>query len=240
MEFSRELPTLLRAEIELSSRSELHAYIHGAAHDGTFNRSHGTLRISQADVRWLWCLSLVFSQIGRRSWIYREGRRDVWVIETSHRVQGREPLRDADARAYARGYFDAEGGLPTQTGARLYIQFVQEDFDDLAELRQLLTQQEIQCGRLHNPSVAKDPQLWRFYVSSCSHSRFMRLVGSWHPAKRGRIAARLNAEKALRGGNGVSMNCACRCRHTTSALLRGRGQAPNGTVTRPSESASTR
>jgi hypothetical protein len=43
------------------------------------------------------------------------------VIETSHRLQVGRPLRDAEARAYARGYFDAEGGVPRQAGRRLYF-----------------------------------------------------------------------------------------------------------------------
>jgi LAGLIDADG-like domain len=93
---------------------------------------------------------------------YREGRRNVWIIETSHRSQVDPTLRGAEARAYARGYFDAEGGVPKRTGDRLYIQFVQKDLDDLAELRKVLTEQAINCGRLHNPSAKKDPDLWRF------------------------------------------------------------------------------
>jgi hypothetical protein len=197
------MPTALHAEITQSSPRELHAYIHGAAHDGTLSKRHGTLRIAQADVRWLCCLQLVFREVGRRSWFYREGSRNVWVVETSHRSQIGQTLGDAEARSYARGYFDAEGGLPKQCRDRLYIQFVQKDLDDLADLRNLLTQQEIMCGKLHNPSARKDPDLWRFYVSAVSHFRFMRTIGSWHPGKRARLYARLKGRWSGSVGAGI-------------------------------------
>ncbi len=60
-----------------SPREELMAYVRGAAHDGTLNRRHGTLRIAQADRDRLEVLRTLFSRWGRRSWIYREGRRYV-------------------------------------------------------------------------------------------------------------------------------------------------------------------
>lgn len=41
------------AEIDRATSGEIRAYLGGASRDGTFNRLHRTLRICQADVRWL-------------------------------------------------------------------------------------------------------------------------------------------------------------------------------------------
>jgi hypothetical protein len=57
------------AEAEMVEVSEARAYLFGAAHDGTFNRLHATLRISQADPRWLEVLKLLLRKLGSRSWI---------------------------------------------------------------------------------------------------------------------------------------------------------------------------
>ncbi len=74
----------IESEIRAASPSELQAYLQGASRDGTLSRLHRTLRIAQADVPWLHLLQSLLSGLGRKSWIYREGRRrDVWVIETT-------------------------------------------------------------------------------------------------------------------------------------------------------------
>jgi hypothetical protein len=92
---------------------------------------------------------------------------------------------------YARGYFDAEGGMPRNADARLYLQYTQKNRSSLATVLEILRSWKIECGRIHNPSHAVDPDYWRFYVRSCSHRRFMRLVGSWHPRKRLQIDTRM-------------------------------------------------
>lgn len=86
--------------------------------------------------------------------------------------------------AFARGYFDAEGGVPVQQSSRFYIQLVQKDHSDLDRLRRILEQAGICCGRLHNPSRRSDPDYWRFYILAASHQDFIRVIGSWHPRKR--------------------------------------------------------
>jgi hypothetical protein len=96
-----------------------------------------------------------------------------------------------DRLAYARGYFDAEGGIPRSPRSRFYVQFVQKDRTDLDELRLILERQGIACGRLHNPSSSVDPDLWRFYVLARSHEDFIERVGSWHPRKRCLLEARM-------------------------------------------------
>jgi len=162
-----------------------------------FNRLHNTLRISQKDARWFQILHMLFTKLGSRSWTYQEGKRDVWVIETTCRLDQSASLSsDLECAAFARGFFDAEGGVPIDSRDRFYIQFVQKDYADLARLRRVLTQLDLECGRLHNPSVRADPDYWRFYVLANSHRSFLRRVGSWHPRKRSILDARV--------GTGVS------------------------------------
>jgi hypothetical protein len=179
------------SEIAKAGRLELNAYLHGAIHDGTFSRLHNTLRISQADVRWLRCIRTILHHLGQGSWIYREGRRPMWVVETTYRLKAMDLSSDLEKVAYGRGYFDAEGGLPRSFDDRLYIQFAQKDRVDLEEVWRVLRGLGIECGQLHNPSVRADADYWRFYVCAASHERFICRVGSWHPRKRDRLDVRL-------------------------------------------------
>jgi hypothetical protein len=91
---------------------------------------------------------------------------------------------------YVRGYFDAEGGVPSRSQAEPYLCFAQKDRDDLLHLRRILVSLTIRCGRMHNPSARADPDYWRFYVSRQSHRAFYDLIGSWHPRK-GRALANI-------------------------------------------------
>jgi hypothetical protein len=198
----------IAGEIDRATNGEILAYLQGARRDGTFNRSHGTLRIAQADLRWLHILKVLLGRLGKRSWIYREGTRSVSVIETVWRVGLPGAIgTEGEAAAFVRGYFDAEGGLPAAARARFYVQFVQKSHADLAHVRDLLERQGVRCGRIHNPSVRRDPDYWRFYVVAESHERFIRIVGSWHPRKR----ILLDERRAFRGvaRRGRRDRCAC-------------------------------
>lgn len=186
-----------RDEVERATADEARAYLLGALHDGTVSRLHRTVRIAQADVRWLHVLQVLFRKLGARSWIYREGStRQVWIVESTYRVGDSPPPQTVEGQlSFVRGYFDAEGGIPNRPGDRFYIQLTQRDRNDLERVRATLVRQGIQCGTLHNPSARVDPDYWRFYVRTSSHMEFIQRVGSWHPRKRVILEAR-----ALRGG----------------------------------------
>jgi hypothetical protein len=181
----RPISERIRAEIDRATIGEACAYRHGASRDGTFSRLHKTLRICQADTRWLWVLKRLLARLGKRAWIYREGTRNVWVIETTWRPQPAETIgASAEAAAFVRGYFDAEGGVPAATHDRFYIQLVQKSHGDLAHTHALLGELGVRCGRIHNPSARQDANYWRFYVRAASHRQFIQAIGSWHPRKR--------------------------------------------------------
>jgi hypothetical protein len=165
------------------------AYLQGALHDGTRSVLHHTHRFSQKGTSWLQRLSVLFAEMGHRSWIYQEGStRQVFVLETSapfldvsydpHRLE-----TDAERMAYVRGYFDAEGGMPQTPHVRFYLQFTQKNEIELGKVKAILERLGVQCGKLHNPSCRIDPHYWRFYIRARSHHDFARLIGSWHPRK---------------------------------------------------------
>ena len=191
----RSLTQILK-EVEQASRFELYAYYCGASRDGCSSRSHRTFRITQKDRDWLEVLHRVIARQDRKGWIYREGRRSVWTIETGLRPDPVPVPLDHPAQlaAFARGYFDAEGGIPQSADSRFYIQLVQKDRRDLGLLRMYLESLSISCGKLHNPSVRVDPDYWRFFIKAQSHQRFISMIGSWHPRKRS-----LLDERRLRG-----------------------------------------
>ena len=171
------------------SKFEYQSYLQGALHDGTRSDLHNTYRISQKGTSWLSRLSEMLAEMGHRSWMYQEGKtREVHVLETTAKfldVNFNPDLLESDAerKAYVRGYFDAEGGLPQSPDARFYIQFTQKDRVELEKVKQILERMGIEGGEVHNPSVEVDPYYWRFYVRANSHKAFAETIGSWHPRK---------------------------------------------------------
>jgi hypothetical protein len=191
-------PQRLHAELLATSASGAWSYLFGAAHDATISTRHNTVRFGQADVEWLAVLRSLLQERGQKAWMYREGRtRKFWILETSARWLMEEPsLSTMEERcAYARGYFDAEGGIPRDVAARFYIQFVQKNQTDIARLKAILETEGIVCGKLHRPSRVADHLVWRFYVAARSQRDFIIRVGSWHPRKRSLLAARLGVRR---------------------------------------------
>jgi hypothetical protein len=175
----------------------LEAYLQGALCDGTYSALHHTHRIGQSDPRWLTTLAAILELLDQRAWISREGRsRRFWVLETAAdfldvEFDASSLVGTPEGLAYARGYFDADGGMPKSESSRLYLQFTQKGRGSLEMLTRILESWEIACGRIHNPSAAVDPEYWRVYVRAGSHERFLSLVGSWHPRKRQQITTRM-------------------------------------------------
>ena len=190
--------SVIQEEIDLASPSRLEAYLQGALKDGTRSRRHGTHRIGQADRRWVEFLQEMLRRLGYSAWVYQEGKsREYWIVETtapflSTTYDASALIGIVEGLYYARGYFDAEGGLPRGRGARLYVQLVQKNRASLEILTAILEAAGITCGRLHVPSIRADPDLWRFYVRASSQRRFMEVVSSWHPRKRDLIEERLS------------------------------------------------
>ncbi|MGH7685598.1 MAG: LAGLIDADG family homing endonuclease [Candidatus Dormibacteria bacterium] len=183
-------PQRLHAELLTATIPVTLAYLFGSLHDATLSSRHRTVRFGQSEVLWLQGLQLLFEKLGQRSWIYREGReRRLWILETSSRwIRTSPAFAGVDEHlAYARGYFDTEGSVPHDPATRFYIQFVQKNWVDIGALRQMLEQIDIRCGKLHNPSVRVDSEMWRFYVLAESHRAFAERVSSWHPLKRRRL-----------------------------------------------------
>jgi hypothetical protein len=87
-------------------------------------------------------LRVLIEKQGQKAWMYREGStRSFWVLETSAKwwLTQEPSFSTCEERcAYARGYFDAEGGIPRDSAARFYIQFVQKDRADIARLQAIL------------------------------------------------------------------------------------------------------
>lgn len=169
------------------SKEEIQAYLQGALHDASLNKGK-RYRFTQKGVEWLSFLKILFTQLGYRSWIYREGSREVYTLETLAQFLDFkfDPLilnSTEEQAGYIRGFFDAEGGVPHGTQARFYIQLVQKDQIKIEKLAKMLDALGISCGKIHNPSKRVDPNYWRIFVSSKSHKNFVKIIGSHHPLK---------------------------------------------------------
>src|SRR5438552_1949328 len=102
------------------------AYLLGALHDGTFNKRNQRFRFCQRGNEWLEVLKFCLSVTGNNSWIYQEGKtRQVYVLETLAKFLDIyfDPLTLstlAEKKAYIRGFFDAEGGIPKNPQSLFY------------------------------------------------------------------------------------------------------------------------
>lgn len=176
------------------SKLEIQAYLQGALHDAY--RRKNRIRFSQKGTEWLMVLKNLLNHLGYRSWMYREGKRDVYDLETTaafldFQFDPRTLKTSEEQAAYIRGFFDAEGGIPHSRVAAFYIQLVQKDREKMQMLKELLQLLGIKTGVLHNPSRRVDPNYWRCFVSTASHSDFARIIGSWHPMKQARFEERM-------------------------------------------------
>ena len=170
------------------SQKDIKAYLLGALHDGTFS-CNKRYRFSQKGTEWLKFMQKLFKKLGYNSWIYKEGSdRDVYVLETLAPFldlffSPKKLLNKNEKIGYVRGFFDAEGGIPHNKEARFYIQLVQKNKQKLIEIKKILSELDIYVGKIHNPSVKVDPDLWRMYILSNSRNKFVEIIGSWHPRK---------------------------------------------------------
>ena len=176
------------------SKSEIEAYLQGALHDAY--RRKNRIRFSQKGTEWLTIIKDLLNHLGHKSWMYREGMRDVYDLETTavfldFKFDPRSLRTSSEIAAYIRGFFDAEGGIPHARSAKFYIQLVQKDRKKMQTLKELLQSLGIKTGVLHNPSRRVDPNYWRCFVSTASHMDFAKVVGSSHPAKQARFRERM-------------------------------------------------
>lgn len=160
------------------------SYLLGALHDATERRL--TYRISQKSKKYVTLVALGIKNLGYKAWIYREGKnRQVYVVEFSKFWLKNIKLNSKREKLdYVRGYFDTEGGISKSKKVRYYIYFAQKNLTDLKQVKQILEENNIVCGRIHNPSKLVDPNYWRFYIRKQSYIDFAKLVGSSHPEKR--------------------------------------------------------
>ena len=198
---SREVlvtPQRLHARFRLENMDKVtEAYFHGLLGDATHSRLHRTWRIAQKEREWLEKLQKFLKRLGYKSWIYREGKeRQLYILETTAKFlfNGFNPAKlvdEAEKAAYIRGYFDAEGGVPQNSEARLYVQLVQKNKEELKVVQKLLQELGIESGVIHNPSARNDPNYWRFFVRARSYQRFIQKIGSWHPRKQKILQSRM-------------------------------------------------
>ncbi|MBI5140243.1 MAG: LAGLIDADG family homing endonuclease [Candidatus Vogelbacteria bacterium] len=170
------------------TRNEILAYLQGAMHDASLNK--GTrIRFTQKNRGWLVILQELLAKIGSKSWIYQEGKqRNVYALETvtkelSFTFQASNIRGSKCMKAYIRGFFDAEGGIP-HTRDRFYIQLVQKNWKKVEELKRMLEHLGIGSGKIHNPSKKIDPNYWRLFIASADHKKFATEINSLHPVKR--------------------------------------------------------
>ena len=187
-------PSETTRQAPFGSETEIRAYLQGALHDAY--RRKNRIRFSQKGTEWLTVLKNLLEHLGHKSWMYREGKRDVYDLETTaefldFKFDPRSLTTNNEQASYIRGFFDAEGGIPHARSAKFYIQLVQKDQEKIQVIQDILKSLGIKTGVLHNPSRRIDPNYWRCFVTTSSHTDFARIIGSFHPLKRARFVERM-------------------------------------------------
>ncbi len=171
----------------MKTKGEIIAYLHGAMHDASLNKKK-RIRFCQKYQEWLEVIQDMLVEIGYQSWLYKEGKtRNLYVLETlcpelSFSFDPAKIRHNNEKKAYVKGFFDAEGGVP-RNGKKFYIQLVQKDKKKMEIIKAMLSSLGIQSGKVHNPSKFVDPDYWRIFVATKHHKEFASLVGSFHPVK---------------------------------------------------------
>ena len=180
--------TTRRAPFSKVSKREIKSYLLGALHDASLNKGK-KIRFTQKYKKWLETIKILLEKLGYKSWIYKEGKdREMYALETlaeflDFSFDPKDCKLKSEKIGYIRGFFDAEGGIPRKEDNRFYIQFVQKDNLKLKKIKQMLSELGISSGTIHNPSKRVDPNYWRFFILTESHSKFTKVINSWHPIK---------------------------------------------------------
>ena len=180
--------TTRRAPFSRVSKREIKSYLLGALHDASLNKGK-SFRFTQKHKKWLETIQVLLKKLDCKSWIYKEGRdREMYALETlakflDFNFNPNDCKFKSEKIGYIRGFFDAEGGIPHKEDNRFYIQFVQKDNLKLRKIKRMLSELDISSGIIHNPSKRVDPNYWRFFISTKSHIKFAKTIGSWHPIK---------------------------------------------------------
>jgi hypothetical protein len=159
------------------------AYLLGILHDASIRKT--TYRIATKNLSFCKFLVKEIKKLGVSAWFYKEGKnRNLWIVEFSKKLlKGVKIKSKQDKIDYIRGYFDSEGGIAKSKKVRFYLYFAQKNKEDLSEVKNYLTDLNIFCGRLHNPSKRVDPNYWRFFIRAKSYKDFKEIIGSLHPEK---------------------------------------------------------
>ena len=189
-------PQRLHAELLAVGAKGLESYLQGALRDGTHSARHNTHRFCQSEkigsTFLVWhcrCLVIAAGSIEKvergicgcsrqpqSSW--------TWIRSiTACRNSERSVVRSGLLRC---GWRNAQECSFTDVCAA-----VAKDKVSLENVKRILDSWNVECGRVHNPSVRVDPDYWRVFVRSRSHESFMRLVGSWNPVKHHEINTRM-------------------------------------------------
>jgi intein-encoded DNA endonuclease-like protein len=158
-------------------------YLLGVLHDSTVRKT--TYRVATKSHEFALILKNAILILGRRAWIYKEGKnRNLWITEFSKSLLNEvKIISKQDKVDYIRGYFDAEGGMAKDLKVRFYLYFCQKNKNSLKEVKKYLSEFGIKSGVIHNPSKKIDSDYWRFFISAKSYRDFASIISSNHPDK---------------------------------------------------------
>jgi hypothetical protein len=177
-------------------------YIIGALRDGCLT-AQNTIKIKQKNKQWLSdVLVPLFKQVFDRDiknniyiqkdyatvWYLAFKDREIWKILKE--FQTKQPETKKEQKFYISGFWDADGGCPKKPTLqkKIYIKFTQKDKKSLEELKEMIENFGIRCGKIRLSEDGQYGKIWRFTITNTNGIiKFCKQIGSLHPEKNQRL-----------------------------------------------------
>ncbi len=177
-------------------------YILGSLRDGCLT-SQWTIKIKQKNREWLSDVLVplfkkVFDRDIKNNIYIQRGYTTVWYLafkdekiwKALKHHEARPARTQEEQKFYIMGYWDADGGCPKKPSnkRKIYIKFTQKDKKSLDELKKMVENFGIKCGKVRLSENARYGKIWRFSITNkVGMIRFCKEISSLHPEKRQRL-----------------------------------------------------
>ncbi|UCG95379.1 MAG: LAGLIDADG family homing endonuclease [archaeon] len=182
-------------------------YLIGVLKDGCLT-TQWTIKIKQKNKEWLSDVIVptfkqVFDKEIKNNIYLQKEYKPVWYLAFKDKLiwqklnefQNRQPKTINEQKFYIMGFWDTDGGCPKNPTPekKMYIKFTQKEKKSLEELKQMIENFGIKCGKVRISEHNDCGEIWRFSITNKEGIiNFCDLIGSLHPEKKRRLTIMRN------------------------------------------------
>lgn len=184
------------------------AYLLGALRDATIDvrkRKNYEIKISQKNKEWLELIQEIFKKNFEKDGKISKYKENTWILRINSKKITKEIIKISEIiipqdkwntpsiikkssvkiqKAYVRGFYDAEGGLPRNPqNKQKYISLSQKNKESLEFVRNFI----LKLG-MNPTNITFCGNVWEFRITRKNDIvNFIEKIGSWHPEKRKKL-----------------------------------------------------